>query len=57
MLKANATAELDKSTAPPVSVAPDQRGCAPSFLTQQKNEMSSVLACPAGIEGGIRTTR
>jgi hypothetical protein len=31
MLKANATAEPDKSTAPPVSVAPDQQGCAPSF--------------------------
>jgi hypothetical protein len=44
MLKANATAELDKSTAPPVSVAPDQKGCAPSFLTQQKNEIGQVCA-------------
>jgi hypothetical protein len=46
MLKTNGKAEPDKSTAPPVPravpVAPDQKGCAPSFLTQQKNEIGKV---------------
>jgi hypothetical protein len=51
MLKTNAKAEPDTSsapTAPPVSravpVAPDQKGCAPSFLTQQKNEIGQVCS-------------
>jgi hypothetical protein len=42
MLKTNAKGEPDKSTAPPVPVAADQKGCAPSFLTQQKNEIGKV---------------
>jgi len=42
MLKTDAKIQPDKSTVPPVPVAPDQQGCAPSFLTEQKNEIGRV---------------
>jgi hypothetical protein len=42
VIKTNAKLEPNKSTAPPVPVAPGQQGCVPSFLTQQKNEIGQV---------------
>jgi hypothetical protein len=42
MLKTNSKAQPDKSTAPAVPVTQSQQGCAPSFLTQQKNEIGQV---------------
>jgi hypothetical protein len=42
MLKTNGKKEPEKSAAPPVPVTPDQKGCTPSFLTDQKNEIGQV---------------
>jgi len=42
MLKTNTKTQPDKSTVPRVPVAPDQKGCTPSFLTDQKNEIGQV---------------
>lgn len=42
MLKSNAKTQPDKSTVPSVPATPDQKGCTPSFLTDQKNEIGQV---------------